>query len=102
MEKPRAVSIEKELSTSFMDYAMSVIIARALPDVRDGLKPVQRRILVTLNDLGLFHNKTYRKCAKISEGAVEERAEEDPGRRGRGEQCQQPPGPGRPHPIADQ
>ena len=66
MEKPRAVSIEKELSTSFMDYAMSVIIARALPDVRDGLKPVHRRILVTLDDLGLAHNKAFRKCAKIS------------------------------------
>ena len=66
MEKPRAVSIEKELSTSFMDYAMSVIIARALPDVRDGLKPVHRRILVTLHDLGLTHTKAFRKCAKIS------------------------------------
>ena len=66
MEKPRAVSIEKELSTSFMDYAMSVIVARALPDVRDGLKPVHRRILVTLHDLGLTHTKAFRKCAKIS------------------------------------
>ena len=66
MEKPRAVSIEKELSTSFMDYAMSVIIARALPDVRDGLKPVHRRILITLDDLGLTHTKAFRKCAKIS------------------------------------
>ena len=61
----RSVSIEQEMSTSFMDYAMSVIISRALPDVRDGLKPVQRRILATLNDLGLGHAKPFRKCAKI-------------------------------------
>jgi len=66
MENLRSVSIEEEMSTSFMDYAMSVIIARALPDVRDGLKPVQRRILTTLNDLGLAHNRPFRKCAKIS------------------------------------
>ncbi|MEK6709849.1 MAG: DNA gyrase subunit A [Nitrospinota bacterium] len=64
-ENLRSVSIEQEMSTSFMDYAMSVIISRALPDVRDGLKPVQRRILTTLNDLGLGHNKAFRKCAKI-------------------------------------
>jgi DNA gyrase subunit A len=50
---------------SYLDYAMSVIIARALPDVRDGLKPVQRRILVAMNDLGLASNRGYRKCAKI-------------------------------------
>jgi len=61
----RSVSIEQEMSTSFMDYAMSVIISRALPDVRDGLKPVQRRILTTLHDLGLTHTKAFRKCAKI-------------------------------------
>jgi DNA gyrase subunit A len=50
---------------SYLDYAMSVIIARALPDVRDGLKPVQRRILVAMNDLGLASNRGFRKCAKI-------------------------------------
>src|SRR5258707_7367488 len=50
---------------SYLDYSMSVIIARALPDVRDGLKPVQRRILVAMNDLGLASNRGYRKCAKI-------------------------------------
>ncbi len=66
MDNLHEVSIEQEMSTSFMDYAMSVIIARALPDVRDGLKPVQRRILTTLNDLGLSHNKAFRKCAKIA------------------------------------
>ncbi len=66
MDNLQSVNIEEEMSTSFMDYAMSVIIARALPDVRDGLKPVHRRILVTLNDLGLNHTKAYRKCAKIA------------------------------------
>ena len=66
MDNLQEVSIEQEMSASFMDYAMSVIISRALPDVRDGLKPVQRRILTTLNDLGLSHNKSYRKCAKIA------------------------------------
>ena len=66
MDNLNEVSIEQEMSASFMDYAMSVIIARALPDVRDGLKPVQRRILTTLNDLGLAHNRSFRKCAKIA------------------------------------
>jgi DNA gyrase subunit A len=59
------VDIEVEMRKSYLDYAMSVIIARALPDVRDGLKPVQRRILVAMNDLGLASNRGYRKCAKI-------------------------------------
>ncbi len=66
MDNLNEVSIEQEMSASFMDYAMSVIIARALPDVRDGLKPVQRRILTTLSDLGLAHNRPFRKCAKIA------------------------------------
>src|ERR1700732_4019933 len=60
------VDIEVEMRKSYLDYAMSVIIARALPDVRDGLKPVQRRILVAMNDLGLASNRGYRKCAKIA------------------------------------
>lgn len=60
-----SVDIEKEMKSSFMDYAMSVIVARALPDVRDGLKPVHRRIIYTLNDLNLTPDKKYRKCAKI-------------------------------------
>ncbi len=59
------VDIEAEMRKSYLDYAMSVIVARALPDVRDGLKPVQRRILVAMNDLGLASNRGYRKCAKI-------------------------------------
>src|SRR5213595_1451152 len=59
------VDIEAEMKRSYLDYAMSVIVARAIPDVRDGLKPVQRRILVAMNDLGLASNRGYRKCAKI-------------------------------------
>jgi DNA gyrase subunit A len=59
------VEIESEMKKSYLDYAMSVIVARAIPDVRDGLKPVQRRILVAMNDLGLASNRGYRKCAKI-------------------------------------
>jgi len=60
------VRIEDELKTSFLDYSMSVIVARALPDVRDGLKPSQRRILVAMNDLSLAPNRGFRKCAKIA------------------------------------
>ena len=60
------VKIEEELKTSFLDYAMSAITARALPDVRDGLKPSQRRILVAMNDLNLAPGRSFRKCAKIS------------------------------------
>ncbi len=60
------VNIEDEVRRSFLDYSMSVIISRALPDVRDGLKPSQRRILVTFNDLNLSFDRPYRKCAKIS------------------------------------
>ena len=63
---PTPVAIEDEMRRSFLDYSMSVIISRALPDVRDGLKPSQRRILVTFNDLSLASDRPYRKCAKIS------------------------------------
>src|SRR6266478_1651771 len=59
------VNIEDEMRKSYVDYAMSVIIGRALPDVRDGLKPVHRRILVGMRDMGLASNRQYRKCAKI-------------------------------------
>ena len=59
------INIEDEMRTAFLDYAMSVIIARALPDVRDGLKPVHRRALLTLYDLNLTPDRGYRKCAKI-------------------------------------
>lgn len=59
------ISVADEMSNSFLDYSMSVIISRALPDARDGLKPSQRRILLAMNDLGLGPGKHYRKCAKI-------------------------------------
>jgi len=60
------VKIEDELKTSFLDYSMSFTLARALPDVRDGLKPSQRRILVAMDDLSLAPNRGFRKCAKIA------------------------------------
>ena len=61
----RQVDIEQEMKAAYLDYAMSVITARALPDVRDGLKPVQRRILYAMNDMGLQHDKSYKKSARI-------------------------------------
>jgi DNA gyrase subunit A len=61
----KIVKIEDEVSTSYLDYAMSVIVSRALPDIRDGLKPVHRRILYAMNELGLRHNSSYKKCARI-------------------------------------
>src|SRR5512135_1949877 len=61
----RSVSIEYEMRVSYLDYAMSVIVARALPDVRDGLKPVHRRILFTMGEMGLSATSSYRKCAAI-------------------------------------
>ncbi len=57
--------IEEEMKDSYIDYSMSVIVGRALPDVRDGLKPVHRRILFAMNDLGITHNKPYKKSARI-------------------------------------
>src|SRR5881394_92485 len=60
------MNIEDEMKTSYMNYSMSVIVSRALPDVRDGLKPSQRRILVAMNDLNLAPGRPYRKCAKIA------------------------------------
>ena len=59
------VNIEDEMRRSYLDYAMSVIIGRALPDIRDGLKPVHRRILYGMREMGLASNRPYRKCAKI-------------------------------------
>jgi len=59
------VNIEDEMKRSYMDYAMSVIIGRALPDVRDGLKPANRRVLYAMRQMGLASNRAYRKCAKI-------------------------------------
>src|SRR6201982_712864 len=59
------INIEDEMRRSYLDYAMSVIIGRALPDIRDGLKPVHRRILYAMSDMGLAFNRGYRKCAGI-------------------------------------
>ncbi len=59
------VNIEDEMRRSYLDYSMSVIIGRALPDVRDGLKPVHRRILYAMHDMGILHNRKYVKCAKV-------------------------------------
>lgn len=64
-QKIRQVNITSEMKTSFLDYAMSVIVARALPDVRDGLKPVHRRILYAMNDLGMHSDKPFKKSARI-------------------------------------
>jgi DNA gyrase subunit A len=61
----RQVAIEDEMRTAYIDYAMSVIVARALPDVRDGLKPVHRRILYTMHEMGLRSTAAYRKCAGV-------------------------------------
>ncbi|HEY3814108.1 MAG TPA: DNA gyrase subunit A [Caulobacteraceae bacterium] len=59
------IAIEDELKRSYLDYAMSVIVARALPDARDGLKPVHRRILYSMHELGMTPDKTYSKCARV-------------------------------------
>ncbi|WP_203363977.1 DNA gyrase subunit A [Bacillus sp. REN10] len=61
----KEINISKEMRSSFLDYAMSVIVSRALPDVRDGLKPVHRRILYAMNDLGMTADKAYKKSARI-------------------------------------
>ncbi len=59
------IEIEEELKNSYMTYAMSVIVSRAIPDVRDGLKPVHRRILYSMNEMGLQSNKPYKKCGRV-------------------------------------
>jgi DNA gyrase subunit A len=61
----KKIDIDQEMRTSYLDYSMSVIVGRALPDVRDGLKPVHRRILYALNDLGMTHTKPHKKSARI-------------------------------------
>ncbi|MFS0673800.1 DNA gyrase subunit A [Ornithinibacillus sp. 179-J 7C1 HS] len=61
----KEINISQEVRTSFLDYAMSVIVSRALPDVRDGMKPVHRRILYAMNDLGMHSDKAYKKSARI-------------------------------------
>jgi DNA gyrase subunit A len=64
-EKLNLVSIESEVKDAYLNYSMSVIVGRALPDVRDGLKPVHRRVLFAMQDLNLDHSKPYKKCARI-------------------------------------
>ena len=64
-EEIKTINVADEIKNSFLDYSMSVIISRALPDARDGLKPSQRRILLAMHDLNLSPGRHYRKCAKI-------------------------------------
>jgi DNA gyrase subunit A len=64
-EKIIPISIEDEMQSSYIDYSMSVIVSRALPDVRDGLKPVHRRVLFGMSDLGMLHNRSFKKSARI-------------------------------------
>ncbi|MDD7276854.1 MAG: DNA gyrase subunit A, partial [Bacteroidales bacterium] len=64
-EKIVPIGIEDHMKTSYIDYSMSVIVARALPDVRDGLKPVHRRILYGMMDMGVLSNRPYKKSAKV-------------------------------------
>jgi DNA gyrase subunit A len=64
-EKIIPINIEDEMKTAYIDYSMSVIVSRALPDVRDGLKPVHRRVLYGMTELGLASNRSYKKSARI-------------------------------------
>ncbi|MCW8851012.1 MAG: DNA gyrase subunit A, partial [Melioribacteraceae bacterium] len=64
-EKVLPVALEDEMKSSYIDYAMSVIVSRALPDVRDGLKPVHRRVLYGMHELSLAYNRPYKKSARI-------------------------------------
>ncbi|MFM8439592.1 MAG: DNA gyrase subunit A, partial [Candidatus Kapaibacterium sp.] len=64
-EKILPVLLEEQMRGSYLDYSMSVIVSRALPDVRDGLKPVHRRILYAMQELGLTHNRPYKKSARL-------------------------------------
>ena len=64
-DKVKHVDLKKTMETSYIDYAMSVIVSRALPDVRDGLKPVHRRILYAMQEAGMGSNKPYKKSARI-------------------------------------
>ena len=64
-EKIVPISIEEEMKSAYIDYSMSVIVSRALPDVRDGLKPVHRRVLYGMLDLGVLSNRAHKKSARI-------------------------------------
>ena len=66
----RKIQLTSEMKTSFMNYAMSVIVARALPDVRDGMKPVQRRIVYGMNELGCYSDKAYKKSGAYRWGKL--------------------------------
>ena len=65
LDKIIPINIEQQLQTAYIDYSMSVIVARALPDVRDGLKPVHRRVMFGMHELGMRYNKAYKKSARI-------------------------------------
>src|SRR5665647_1737510 len=64
-DRLKPILIEEELKESFLDYAMSVVVSRALPDIRDGLKPVHRRVLYTMHQLGFHYNKPYYKSVRV-------------------------------------
>merc|ERR1711939_1219655 len=64
-ERVESIALHQEMQRSYLEYAMSVIVGRALPDARDGLKPVQRRILYAMYELGLTSDRPYRKCARV-------------------------------------
>ena len=64
------INIEEEMKSSYIDYSMSVIVARALPDVRDGFKPVHRRILYGMLGIGNTNDKPYKKCARVVGGVL--------------------------------
>jgi len=64
-DRVKALDIESEMKTSYINYAMSVIVGRALPDVRDGLKPVHRRVLFSMYEQGMTHDKPFRKSARV-------------------------------------
>src|SRR5665648_1060408 len=64
-EKIIKINIEEQMKSAYIDYSMSVIVSRALPDVRDGLKPVHRRVLFGMSELGTYSNKAYKKSARI-------------------------------------
>ena len=64
-KKFTSISLQEEMQRSYLEYAMSVIVGRALPDARDGLKPVQRRILFAMYELGLTPDRPFRKCARV-------------------------------------
>src|SRR5688500_8387341 len=65
MTQPHVIDLEQDLEASYLQYAVEVIVNRAIPRLEDGLKPVQRRIMYAMKDMGLTHDKPYKKCARI-------------------------------------